>query len=302
MTEALSGYTHSESPHSPQFVEQAPYIQNIPEIFPKVITSTSELALDLMFSKPWEVISDVGSVSKDFAKAFREHWQVHFDPVYFGHGVPRGNGEKVIQVGGLWSNVLHYWDRMVFLRRIGYRSVPYPWGPVNRQGPRETGKKLLKFLADEAKESGQRVIGDGHSLGVYQLLAAFCEDPDQFVGSVKELVLNGGPWPTKINRAVETVFLLSRSPFQTEDDFEIGKKAPLLLQAMAAGDIKITSIVSSNDRVIQGIPLGRTIVLDGASHSFLAGHRDSMKATAYTLAGRGEELEDHANISLAKAA
>lgn len=286
--ETLLGSDFSVHGHSPQ-KEQKFDNQNSS----KVIRSNSELLVDVLTSTPLEIVNDVKAVYKDFKKSVSEHLRLHFDPLYYGLGVPRGNGDTVVHVGGLWSNVLHYFDRTVFLKRIDYNSVPYPWGPLNVIGPKEAGKKLLAFLVKEANQNGGRVIGDGHSLGVYQLLAAFSENPEQFVDSVKHLVLNGGPWPTRINRAVETIFLLSRSPFRTDDDFEIGEKAPLLFQAEAAGDIKITSINSSDDPIIQGIPFGRPesqFVLPGASHSFLAGNSASLRVTAYSLAGREEEL------------
>ncbi len=291
--EAPTGANFAINGHSPFKLEQPNYTPN----FPKIVATTNEMAADLMFANPVDVFNDVKSVLGDFRKGLREWARLQIDPVYYGMGVPHGRGETVITQGGLLSTVLHYHDTFKFFGRSGYRPVSLPWG-INIGSPKEVGKKLLKKAGEEAKANGRRVKGKGHSLGVYQWMGAFAENPDEFVASVDHLILDGGPWPTWVNKAVETVYLITH-PFNTQDEYEvaeIAEKIPLLLSAVASGDLKITSTVSSSDPVIKGIPLGKTYVLQGASHGFLSGHPDSLRVTAFELAGIDPTEANRPNI------
>lgn len=275
--------------HSPQ-TEQEGYSQ-----IATVALNPLEAGWNLL-SNPIEIVHDIKEVWKDAARSARDYGKLLVHPVRFGIDVPRGNGETVIGQGGLMSTVFHYIDTFDSTRWMNYNPVSIPWG-INIAPPREVGKRLLARSVSEAKKSGKRVKGKGHSLGVYDWLAAFAENPYQFVESVDHLVLDGGPWPTRINRAVEVVYAASSFLFDKnhkEGVLKIVEKIPLLFQAEDAGCIKVTSIDSTADRIVRGMPIARKhrYAVKDASHGFLSGHPDTLTIEAYSLAGREDELPE----------
>lgn len=299
--EALSGSGFSSNGHSPQ-QEQEGYSH-----LATVVLNPLEAGRNLL-SNPIEIVHDIKEVYKDAAKSMRDYAKLLFHPVRFGIGVPRGNGETVIGQGGLMSTVFHYFDTFDSIRWMNYNPVSIPWG-INVGPPSEIGKRLLARSVKEAEKSGRRVKGKGHSLGVYEWLAAFAENPDQFVESVDHLIFDGGPWPRRINRAVEVVYIVTSFLFdknQEEGTLKIMEKIPLLFQAEDAGYIKITTVDSTTDSIVQGRPFARKhcYAVNDASHGFLSGHPDSLTIDAYSLAGREDELAElgFQNYELAKAA
>lgn len=55
-------------------------------------------------------------------RAVAELAALHADPLFYGRGVPRGDGRLVVVVPGLFGNDLYLQPLRAWLRRIGYRS------------------------------------------------------------------------------------------------------------------------------------------------------------------------------------
>ena len=90
---------------------------------------------------------------------------LHATPVYYGLGVPRGNGSAVIIIPGFLGTDLYLTELHAWLQRIGYR--PYFSGiGINAECPnlliqRRLNQTIEKALAD----TGRKIHLIGHSLG-----------------------------------------------------------------------------------------------------------------------------------------
>jgi pimeloyl-ACP methyl ester carboxylesterase len=85
-------------------------------------------------------------------------------PVYWGYGVPRGNGAPVVVVPGFLLGDLYLAEFRTWLRRIGYR--PHRSGLVNADCPNLLIRHQLQATIRKAYNSAkQRVHVIGHSLG-----------------------------------------------------------------------------------------------------------------------------------------
>lgn len=85
-------------------------------------------------------------------------------PVYYGCGVPRGNGEPVVVVPGFLATDASLIELHGWLGRIGYS--PY-FSNIGRNAdcPDHIAGKLLETIKRAHDETGQRVRLVGHSLG-----------------------------------------------------------------------------------------------------------------------------------------
>lgn len=90
--------------------------------------------------------------------------RLRMNPVYYGIGVPRGQGQPVLLIPGFMSGDLMMLEMHRWLKRIGYKSSlsRIPW---NNDCPDKTAKKLIHRLRALADRSGTRVNLIGHSLG-----------------------------------------------------------------------------------------------------------------------------------------
>jgi len=90
---------------------------------------------------------------------------LHATPVYYGFGVPRGDGSGVIIIPGFLGTDLYLMELHAWLRRIGYR--PYFSGiGVNAECPNLLIQRRLNKTIDKAlAETGRKVHLIGHSLG-----------------------------------------------------------------------------------------------------------------------------------------
>lgn len=90
---------------------------------------------------------------------------LYASPVFYGIGVPHGNGSAVILIPGFMHSDTYLMIMYSWLSRLGYR--PYYSGiDLNAECPDLLIKTQLNQLLDEAaKETGGRVHIVGHSLG-----------------------------------------------------------------------------------------------------------------------------------------
>ena len=89
---------------------------------------------------------------------------LHASPVYYGFGVPRGNGEPVVLVPGFLGSDRYLTEMHLWLRRIGYK--PYFSGiGRNVDCPELLTQRLLVTIQQAHAETHMPVTIIGHSMG-----------------------------------------------------------------------------------------------------------------------------------------
>jgi pimeloyl-ACP methyl ester carboxylesterase len=90
---------------------------------------------------------------------------LHATPVYYGLGVPRGDGSAVVIIPGFLGTDLYLTELHAWLRRIGYR--PYFSGiGLNAECPNLLIQRRLNQTIEKAlSETGRKIHLIGHSLG-----------------------------------------------------------------------------------------------------------------------------------------
>lgn len=86
------------------------------------------------------------------------------DPVFWGWGVPRGDGHTVIVLPGLGGSDLYLTPLRGWLRRIGYRAVRSGLNP-NRGWSPDTVAQIADLARNELAGTGGTVTLMGHSMG-----------------------------------------------------------------------------------------------------------------------------------------
>lgn len=257
----------------------------------RFIQSKKDIVNDLVSSGPIELFYDLIKLHRDFLRAAGEHTRFMMDPVYWGEGVPRGDGSRLLYLGGFMTSPWMFVDPILTFRRIGYDAVTVPlsiWGVINTKPIKTMGRELLTLIWKEAKQSGHKVKVVGESLGGLDWAAAFIENPDMFIESVDHLVCAVSPRPTRVNRALEIAYLITQWFAGEEEEIEIGNKLELLKEAQDESLIKVTTVDSSDDPVIQGHFLGKSeshFTVDEASHSGMGKNRRFIKIAANSLMG-----------------
>ena len=99
-------------------------------------------------------------------------------PVYYGVGVPRGDGEPVIVIPGFLGSDTYLMEMHNWLRRIGY--TPY-YSRIGRNAecPDVLRERLFATIDEAQTENGAKVRLIGHSLGGLLARSAAQERPDQ---------------------------------------------------------------------------------------------------------------------------
>ncbi|MBI5948076.1 MAG: alpha/beta fold hydrolase [Chloroflexi bacterium] len=110
-------------------------------------------------------------------------------PVYYGCGVPLGNGEPVVLVPGFLASDASLVELYGWLARIGYR--PY-FSNIGRNAdcPDHLGTALLGTVQQAHAETGQRVRLIGHSLGGMLCRSVALEYPEY----VDRVISMGSPF------------------------------------------------------------------------------------------------------------
>src|SRR5579884_4018763 len=90
---------------------------------------------------------------------------LHAAPVYYGLGVPHGDGSAVVVIPGFLGTDIYLMEMFAWLRRIGY--TPYFSGiGLNAECPNLLiQRRLNDTLARARRETGKRLHLIGHSLG-----------------------------------------------------------------------------------------------------------------------------------------
>ncbi|HXK04132.1 MAG TPA: alpha/beta fold hydrolase [Verrucomicrobiae bacterium] len=90
---------------------------------------------------------------------------LHATPVYYGLGIPHGDGSGVVLIPGFLASDIYLMEMYAWLKRIGYR--PYYSGiGMNADCPNLLISRRLNETIDQARrETGGKLHLVGHSLG-----------------------------------------------------------------------------------------------------------------------------------------
>ena len=133
---------------------------------------------------------------------------LHATPVYYGLGVPRGDGSAVVIIPGFLGTDLYLTELHAWLRRIGYRSYFSGIG-INAECPNLLIQRRLNQTIEKAlKETGRKIHLIGHSLGGVIARSVAGDRPDD-VASVITLAapIRGTVANQAVLRAAEAVRL-----------------------------------------------------------------------------------------------
>lgn len=131
---------------------------------------------------------------------------LRLSPVYWGYGVPRGNGSAVVVIPGFMMTDLYLAEFRSWLRRIGYQAYSSGIG-INAECPNLLIRRHLIETVEKAyAETGKKVHLIGHSLGGVLARALASQMPDR----VASVITLGAPFRgvsvhPVILRAVELV-------------------------------------------------------------------------------------------------
>ena len=111
---------------------------------------------------------------------------LHASPVYYGLGVPRGDGSAVVVIPGFLGSDLYMAHLSSWLSRVGYR--PYLSGiHLNAECPNLLIKYRLSEIIEKAlRETRRKIHLIGHSLGGIMARSIAAQQPDD-VASVISL-------------------------------------------------------------------------------------------------------------------
>ena len=103
---------------------------------------------------------------------------LHASPVYYGVGVPRGDGAPVIVIPGFLGSDNYLIEMYNWLRRIGYRPY-YSRIGRNAECPEVLTERLFATMDSASRETGHRLHLIGHSLGGLLARSAAVRRPEQ---------------------------------------------------------------------------------------------------------------------------
>lgn len=109
---------------------------------------------------------------------------LHVSPIYWGYGIPHGDGSAIILVPGFLGTDLYLTQFAVWLRRIGYQSF-YSGIPVNAECPNLLIRRYLNDAIEKASAYTQGKIHlIGHSLGGSLVRAAAAQMPERIASVI----------------------------------------------------------------------------------------------------------------------
>ena len=139
----------------------------------------------------------------DFSRPGREAAALFADPLFWGWGVPRGDGRTVIVLPGLGGSDEYLRAIRSWLRRIGYHTVRSGLNP-NRGWSPEVVEQITALAESEAKRTGRPVTLIGHSMGGVIARSVAKQAPaavNQVITMASPLSISRGALPTSVSTA-----------------------------------------------------------------------------------------------------
>ena len=192
-----------------------------------------------------EVMSEAPSLRSELFAGL-EWAALKASPVYYGFGVPHGEGAPVVLVPGFLAPDLSLLELHLWLGRMGYRSHLSGIG-VNADCPDTLLARLQVTIDGVYRESGQRVTLIGHSLGGLLARAAAGGDPLK----IKQVITMGTP--SQRLRAHPTVMRLLRRVLRRS--YRSARRGCLRsfgrgLRACLPTSVSVAAIFSRDDPVV----------------------------------------------------
>lgn len=103
---------------------------------------------------------------------------LRLSPVYYGIGVPRGDGSPVVIIPGFLGSDNYLMEMYYWLRRIGYRPY-YSRIGRNAECPDVLMERFFGTMDTAYQETGRQLHLVGHSLGGLIARSAAVQRPDQ---------------------------------------------------------------------------------------------------------------------------
>jgi pimeloyl-ACP methyl ester carboxylesterase len=104
---------------------------------------------------------------------------LQISPIYWGYGIPHGDGSAVVLVPGFLSTDLYLTQFAIWLRRIGYKAF-YSGIPLNADCPNLLIRRNLNEAVQQANQYTKGKIHlIGHSLGGSLARAAAAQMPER---------------------------------------------------------------------------------------------------------------------------
>jgi pimeloyl-ACP methyl ester carboxylesterase len=208
------------------------------------------------------------------ALAWTELTQLLASPVYYGAGLPRGDGRPVLMLPGLFGNDLYLLPMHTWLARLGYRPVGSSLA-LNVGCPERLRNRVKEELQHATKRNGRPVALIGHSRGGILGRALAAELGDR----CSHLVLLGSPvgGMKNFDRAMKTPPAAPRVARAgtwwrrlLDPDCDVpfcGCPFPADFQRPLSAATKVTSIYSREDGIVPAvacpIPGARNIEVRG---------------------------------------
>ncbi len=109
---------------------------------------------------------------------------LQISPIYWGYGIPHGDGSGVVLVPGFLGTDLYLSQFAVWLRRIGYKAY-FSGIPINADCPNLLIRRNLNDAIEKANASSEGKIHlVGHSLGGSLARAAAAQMPERIASVI----------------------------------------------------------------------------------------------------------------------
>ena len=235
-------------------------------------------------------------------RAFTELAALVADPVYYGFGVPRGDGRAVLVLPGLFGSDVYLGPLHTWLQRIGYRPVRSAI-TFNAGCAERVSRGVEAHLGREVRDPAAPIAIIGHSRGgiLGRAIAARLGE------RVRHLILLGSPVggflahdpavslmtsPLPANSAVAEASLRARQLLDPDCTFpDCGCPFPRDLRRPLSERTEVVAICSPADPVVPAwacrVPDGRNHEVEG-THSGLAFNRGVYRLLGGILAERSE--------------
>ena len=198
----------------------------------------------------------------DEAGAYAEYAALLADPVYYGVGVPRGDGLPVIVLPGLFANDFYLHPMRVWLARLGYRPVRSSLS-LNAGCPERLSRQAEAQL-NQSVPAGKPVAIIGHSRGGilgWALAARLGSRASHLVlvgspaaplaAAVRAGSIEGAPQLDSVSAAVRRASLRTRELLDPDCEFPTcGCPFPIAMTMPLDPATQLFAITSQDDQIV----------------------------------------------------